>query len=106
MSDFQKYLDKALNSLDVTENKNAAEQTKMLEYDIVAEISELIVTIRKESGMSQRQLSEKTGIPQANISKIENGNYIPSLQILKRLAGGLSRRLVIDFVDIESQMEE
>lgn len=106
MSDFQKYLDKALNSLDVTENKNAAEQTKMLEYDIVAEISELIVTIRKESGMSQRQLSEKTGIPQANISKIENGNYIPSLQILKRLADGLSRRLVIDFVDIESQMEE
>ena len=77
-----------------------------IDYDVASDISELLVSTRKEIGISQRQLSEKTGVPQANISKIENGHYLPSLAILKRLADGLGRRLVIDFVDMESETEE
>ena len=105
MGDFQNYLDNALKKLDVNDTKDNDSLPK-IDYDVASDISELLVSTRKEIGISQRQLSEKTGVPQANISKIENGHYLPSLAILKRLADGLGRRLVIDFVDLESETEE
>ena len=105
MGDFQNYLDNALKKLDVNDTKDNDSLPK-IDYDVASDISELLVSIRKEIGISQRQLAEKTGVPQANISKIENGHYLPSLAILKRLADGLGRRLVIDFVDMESETEE
>ena len=105
MGDFQKYLDDALKNLDVNDTQNNDAFPK-LDYNIANDISELLVSIRKEMGLSQRELAEKTGVPQANISKIENGHYLPSLAILKRLADGLGRRLVVDFVDLESETEE
>ena len=105
MGDFQNYLDNALKKLDVNDTKDNDSLPK-IDYDVAIDISELLVSTRKEIGISQRQLSEKTGVPQANISKIENGHYLPSLAILKRLADGLGRRLVIDFVDLESETEE
>lgn len=106
MGDFQQYLDDALKKLDVNEDKSSNDNIPVIEYDIGNDISELILSLRKEIGISQQQLSEVTGIPQANISKIENGRYIPSLLLLKRLADGLGKRLVIDFVDIDSHVEE
>lgn len=105
MGDFQNYLDNALKKLDVNDTKDNDSLPK-IDYDVASDISELLVSTRKEIGISQRHLSEKTGVPQANISKIENGHYLPSLAILKRLADGLGRRLVIDFVDMESETEE
>lgn len=105
MGDFQNYLDNALKKLDVNDTKNNDSLPK-IDYDVASDISELLVSTRKEIGISQRQLAEKTGVPQANISKIENGHYLPSLAILKRLADGLGRRLVIEFVDLESETEE
>lgn len=106
MADFQSYLDQALNKLDVNETQNENNEIEKIEYDINAEISELIQSVRKEVGLSQKQLSEKTKIPQANISKIENGHYIPSIEILKRIADALGKRLVVDFVSIESITED
>lgn len=106
MGDFQHYLDNALKKLDVSETRKSDNEIVKIEYDIANDICELLLSTRKEIGISQYQLSERTGIPQANISKIENGHYLPSLQILKRLADGLGRRLVVDFVDVESQTED
>ena len=106
MVDFQSYLDKALEKLDLNETQNEKSETEKIEYDINAEISELIEYTRKDAGLSQKQLSEKTKIPQSNISKIENGHYIPSIEILKRIADALGKRLVVDFVNIESRTED
>ena len=53
--------------------------------------------------MNQKELSEKTNIPQASISKFENGRNVPSLQILQRLADGLGKRLIVDFVEPEEE---
>ena len=106
MADFQSYLDKALQKLDVNETQNENNEVERIDYDINAEISELIQSVRKDAGLSQKQLSEKTKIPQANISKIENGHYLPSIEILKRIADGLGKRLVVDFVDIELRTED
>ncbi|MBQ8320512.1 MAG: helix-turn-helix transcriptional regulator [Clostridia bacterium] len=106
MSDFQSYLDKALKNLDVNATKKEDDSLQMIDYDIAKEISELLVSVRKELNISQKQLSQKTGIPQANISKIENGKYLPSLLILKRLCDGLGKKLVVDFVDFEENLED
>ena len=105
MNDFQRYLDDALKSLDLNNPSMEPNAHELPEYNIAQDIGELLLNMRKDMGISQRHLSEITGIPQANISKIENGHYLPSLLILKRLADALGRRLVIDFVDIHSAPE-
>jgi len=60
-------------------------------------IVQAIIDARKESGLTQRQLSEKAGIAQGDISKIENGNGNPSLNTLKRLALAMDMRLELKF---------
>ena len=47
--------------------------------------------------MIEKQLSEKTGITLANISRLENGTANPSIKTLQRLAEGLGKTLVIEF---------
>ena len=41
---------------------------------------------------------ERTGINQADISKLENGNANPSIKTLQRLAAALGKTLKIEFV--------
>lgn len=63
------------------------------EYEIVR----ALIAARNEKHMTQKDLSEITGIPQAHISRLENGNYNPSLAFLKRIAAGLGKDLHISF---------
>jgi transcriptional regulator with XRE-family HTH domain len=73
------------------------------EYDKLGpeyEIIEQIIRARAEKGLTQKQLAEITGIPQAHISRIENGKYNPSLKQLKRLAKGIGKELHIEFKQI------
>lgn len=56
------------------------------------------INARKFSGLTQKQLSIKTGIDQSDISKIENGNANPSIRTLKRLADAMSMKLKIKFL--------
>lgn len=57
-----------------------------------------IIAARKEQNITQADLAIRTGINQADISKLENGNKNPSLKMLKRLAEGLNMNLKIEFV--------
>lgn len=57
-----------------------------------------LLDVRKERSLTQQQLSELTGINQADISKIEKGNANPSLRTLKRLAAGVDMSVRIEFV--------
>jgi ribosome-binding protein aMBF1 (putative translation factor) len=50
---------------------------------------------RVACGLTQRQLSEKTGIPQADISRIERGAANPTEATLQRLASAMDRRLAL-----------
>lgn len=63
------------------------------EFDII----KAIVDARSSQNMTQKELSEKTGIPQADISRLENGTRNPTLKLLKRLADGLNMELGIVF---------
>ena len=60
-------------------------------------IMQAMIDARKASGLTQKQLSERTGIAQADISKLENGNGNPSLKTLQRLAQGMGMQLQVSF---------
>ena len=60
-------------------------------------IVQAIIDARKKSGYTQKQLSERTGIAQGDISKIEKGEANPSLRTLKRLASGMDMKLHLQF---------
>ena len=98
MDDLQSYLDRALKEVKLAESDD---KPNFVDYDIEAELCELIANTRTQLGITQKQLAEKSGVSQANISKIENGSYKPSIPILKRIADGLGKRLVIEFADRE-----
>ena len=70
------------------------------EYDALeAEFSimQALIDARKQSGLTQKQLAERTGIAQADISRLERGTGNPSLKTLHRLTEGMGMRLKIDF---------
>lgn len=67
------------------------------ETDINRLLAYQLLMAREKANMTQRQLAEKTGIYQADISKIERGIGNPSLSTIVRLADGLGMRLVLDF---------
>ena len=50
--------------------------------------------------MTQKDLSVRTGITQADISRIENGTQNPSLSMVKKLAQGLGMQLKLEFIPI------
>lgn len=64
-----------------------------------------MIKVRKEKGLTQKQLSELTGISQADISRIENGTRNPSLEMIKRLATGMGMRLKLEFIPV-SKVED
>ena len=57
-----------------------------------------IIEARTSKNLTQKELSEKTGIAQTEISKLENGTRNPSIKLLQRLAEGMDMDLSISFV--------
>ena len=57
-----------------------------------------LVEARNSQNLTQKELAERTGINQADISKLENGTRNPSINLLKRLAEGMDMVLKIEFV--------
>ncbi len=65
------------------------------------DITRAMVNARIRAGLTQTELSKKTGISQADISRLENGTRNPSLALLKRLAEAMNTTLRIEFVPRE-----
>lgn len=61
-------------------------------------IIQAMIDARKRSGITQKQLAERTGIAQGDISKLENGSANPSIKTLQRLADGMGMKLKVEFV--------
>lgn len=57
-----------------------------------------LVEARVSRNLTQKELAERTGINQADISKLENGTRNPTINLLKRLAEGMDMVLKIEFV--------
>ena len=98
MTDFQKFLDENLSKVKI-ENKEMPESFP--DYDIYDEISDMIISERKQQKMTQKQLSLLTGISQAKICNIEKGASKPTIDSLKKIGDALGKRLIVAFEDRE-----
>ena len=79
------------------------------EYEAIQpemDVIRAIVDARISQNMTQKELAERTGINQADISKLENGTRNPSLKLLKRLAHGMGMQLKIEFVPMQTQLRK
>ena len=71
------------------------------EYEAIQpemDVIRAIVNARTSQNLTQNELAKRTGINQADISKLENGTRNPSINLLKRLAEGMGMNLKIEFV--------
>ena len=71
------------------------------EYEAIqpeVNITRAILDARINAGMTQMELSQKSGISQADISRLEKGTRNPSLNLLKRLAEAMDSTLSIEFI--------
>lgn len=64
------------------------------EYDII----QTMIDARVQQNMTQKDLSTRTEITQADISRIENGTRNSSLNMVKKLAQGLGMQLKLEFI--------
>ena len=49
-------------------------------------IGKFIASLRKQAGFTQEELGEKLGVTNKTISRWENGNYMPDIEMLQLLA--------------------
>ena len=68
-------------------------------------IIQAIIDARRQLGLTQKELSEITGIAQGDISKLERGNANPSIRTLQRLAAGMGMRLRLEFLPEAKNMK-
>lgn len=61
-------------------------------------IIKAMVQARKNSHLTQKELAQRTGINQADISKLETGNANPTILLLQRLAEGMDMQLKLEFI--------
>lgn len=62
-------------------------------FDQAYSLARQIMELREKHGLTQVQLSEATGIPQAQISKIERGVISPTSATLAKIAEALASDL-------------
>lgn len=90
MSEFKNFLNEQLQD---EEFKKEWENIQP-EMDVIR----AMVDARISQNLTQKELADRTGINQADISKLENGTRNPSLKLLKRLADGMGMTLKLEFV--------
>ena len=89
-TNYEKDLESRLKNEDFRKEYEALES----EYIII----QAIIDARKKMHLTQKQLSQRTGINQADISKIETGVSNPTLKMLNRLAEGMDMTLKLTFM--------
>ncbi len=60
-------------------------------YDVISQI----IDARKNQNMTQAELAKLVGTQKSNISRLESGNYNPSLDFLIKVANSLGKKLKI-----------
>ncbi|MCL5289762.1 MAG: helix-turn-helix transcriptional regulator [Bacillota bacterium] len=70
------------------------------EYDkleVLYEIKREIIRLRTENKLSQAELAERVGTKQSAISRLEAGEYNPTLEFLAKVAKSLGKKIEIRF---------
>ncbi len=69
------------------------ELQKQVREDAISQL----VSKRKDKRMTQNDISLVTGIQRPNISRLESGNYNPTLDMLVRIADSMGLKVKITF---------
>lgn len=94
MSEFRELLNDQLKDPEFEKEWNEIQP----EMDVIR----AMVDMRIKQNLTQKELASRTGIDQADISKLENGTKNPSLKLLKKLAAGMGMQLKIEFVPMQA----
>ena len=94
MSEFRELLNEQLKDPEFEKEWNGIQP----EMDVIR----AMVDMRIKQNLTQKELASRTGIDQADISKLENGTKNPSLKLLKKLAAGMGMQLKIEFVPMQA----
>jgi DNA-binding XRE family transcriptional regulator len=63
-------------------------------YDAIAQI----IKARQELRITQAELAQRVGTQKSNISRLESGNYNPSLDFLIRVSDALGKNLIVQLI--------
>lgn len=89
MDDLDRYLNEKLKDLEF----RAEWERIQPEYEVMRSL----IDARIKQNLTQKELAERSGIRQSNISRIENGTTSPTVATLQALAAGMGKRLHISF---------
>ena len=78
--------------------KNEEVQNELKRNEAEYKIIEEIIMARKEKNLTQKGLAELIGTRQSNISRLESGNYNPSLDLLIKIAQAMDKKLEVKIV--------
>jgi len=80
----------------ILKNKEVKNELKKneAEYKIIEEI----ITARIEKNLTQKNLAELVGTKQSNISRLESGNYNPTIDFLQKIATAMDKKLEVRIV--------
>ena len=85
-------------SFDLLKEELLEDEEFKAEYDKLKpryEVISQIIQARKEKNMTQEDLARKVGTQKSNISRLESGNYNPSLDLLIKVARCLGKDLLV-----------
>ena len=85
--DFNEYLKNSLEEDNELRREYDALQT---EYELI----EKLIKARLEANLTQKELAQKCGMKQSNISRLESGKSNPTIRFLEKLANSLDCDLV------------
>ena len=78
------------------QRKNPSFENGFLKEDAKLENAIALLRARENAGLSQRELAERSGVPQSTIARIERG-YNTSIDTLSKIAFALNKRVKIKF---------
>ena len=80
----------------ILKNKNVRHEYNLMEAEY--KIIEEIIMARREMNLTQKGLAQLIGTKQSNISRLESGNYNPSMEFLQKIATAMGKRLEVRIV--------
>lgn len=89
-----------MTNFDVYLDEQMQDEEFRKEFDSLSPQYEIIKQIIKERAtqhITQEELAKRTGLTQSNISRLESGNYNPTIEFLQKIASGLGKELHIEF---------
>lgn len=64
------------------------------------------IALRKQRGITQQEIAERTGMMRTNVVRIESGKYVPTIEVLVKLAAALDMELEVRMVRKEKSGDD